>query len=190
VVFGAHVCNLNCDIVANAGTPFLDFDDYTVQPRTGSPTQLDTEVEQFLGAIAPLFRTDVDLGPVELYKVTVTDLGGGEFTVEKDFWAAYTPTANAGTSSSATQRASQVILSTITAEGGTHRFELLDTIIQPTVEATYPTGVTAVDNLWSGEIFGTSAWILGKDTSYPRVPSKYLPGQNERLWKKINRSNT
>jgi hypothetical protein len=187
--FDDHRLNYNVDVVANAGNQGLDFDQYTIRRRNGGEIALHTAVEAWLAAIAPLYRTDTDFGPVELWKVTVTDLGGGVFSVDETFWAAYTPTANAGTSGNAIQISSQVIITLRTQEGGIMRLDFLDTAIAPGIEQSFPTAVPAVNTIVA-TLVTDDGFILAKDTSYPIVGKRFFPGTNEALFKKRFRAST
>jgi hypothetical protein len=186
VGFNAHRVNFNVNVTSNVGVPGLPFSSYNVLSKASGEIALHTATENLLAILATFFNTAVDIGPIELWKVTVTDLGGGEYSVAEDFHAAYTPTINAGTSATATVVNSQMIVTLRTTEGGILRLDLLDTIFPSSAQQAFPSSNTPANAFVAYAISAPSV-ILGKDTSYPVVGKGLFPGLNEALFKKRNR---
>jgi hypothetical protein len=150
---------------------------------------LDDAVEDILADLAPIFDDTVSFGPVELWQVVVTDLGGGEFSVVENYLDSYKPTNVAGTHVNPPVPAAQTIITFRSLEGGILRLDLQDTSIAPAAEQTFPTSNASINAIADAFVHSLSI-VLAKDTSYLVVPKAYFPGQNEAAWKRINRAST
>ena len=171
----SHLASLNLDLTA-VPSPGAAFTTINALTKGGVLTpQLDVAMEAWLTLIALMFENITDFGIVELWSF-VPD------TFNATFISAYTPVANIGTSVQPNLAASQAILTFRTNEGGILRLNFMEAVFPPAASQLYPTLNVGLDAIFDFTASDAS-WILGRDTSYINAPLRFLPGQNERLFK-------
>jgi hypothetical protein len=180
-----HTQRLNVDIDGDPEQA-LEFDEYVFVDKNGVYTiTLDTLVEDWLTLQNALFHNSMAIIGVELWKYPVYQ------SYDSVFWAAYEPTAAAGTSVSGAQPSGQNILTFRTQEGGTFKLSLMESSQVAGAPLAYA-GISAgyqalVDFALNGDGSTYSAPFLARDTSYPIAFHRMFPGQSEALFKKRNR---
>lgn len=177
-----HTQRLNIDL---EGTPAQGdtFGNYNVVDKNGSTgIDLATVVEEYLAVLNAMLHSGTDIGNIELWKYPVYQ------SFDAVFWSTYTPTANVGTSGTASSPAGQDIFTFRTQEGGIMKINIMEGIIAPGVPRAYASlnanAAALVDYILDGNGSTYSAPFLARDTSYPFSFIKDYPGQNEALWKK------
>lgn len=175
----AHQMRLSCQmsIEGNPGDPFSDW--FPEQKGGSNTIPLSTCLETTLNLVKPYFNTAVTFGSAELWEYAPG-------TFDAVFRSAYVPVAEP-TGVPATVSASQTIYTWRTTAGGVMKLTLMGTIISPDVSLTYPTADSGVNAIFAGFLAATSPW-LGRDGAYPVAGLKFHPGQNEALWKRLNRN--
>lgn len=172
----SHGEELNLDLTAvpDAGSAFADIDAKT---KGGILTPaLNTLVEAWITLIAPFWQTITTFGNVELFKNV-------PLSHEADFISSYTPTANLGTGVGSNTPASQGIMTFRSLEGGILRLNFMEVIFPAAASSLLPVGNTALDAM-EAFVISDASWILARDTSYINSGLRWLPGINERLFKK------
>jgi hypothetical protein len=170
-----HTQRLNVDLTADP-TPVDAFNNINAKTRGGIVTpDLAAAVEAWLALIAPRFHTSSAFGIVELWKYV-------PLTFDAQFISSYNPTVVAGTDTNPTVATQQETLTFRTLEGGILRIQLMESVANTNQREPYPTGDVDIDPIFVF-VFGTSNWILGRDTSYPFSAINHLGGQNEKLFR-------
>lgn len=169
-----HQLRLSCrmSITGDPGDPFSAWIPYE---KSGSAvTNLATHVDTLVTKLRPFFATATDLTNAELWEY-------GEGSFDAVYRSVY-PLGLNGASGSATQNASQAIMTLRTVAGGIMKVDLRGTIYAPTITATYPFAPGPATDLANYLISGNSIW-WGRDNSYALVPLRWMAGQNEKAWR-------
>lgn len=174
----AHVLrlSLNMSIEGAPGDPFSDWIPF--QKNGSAVSSLDTHVDALVALLQPFFNTATDIVQAELWEYA-------PLSFDAVYRSSYDITL-AGTSGGATQVASQGVVTLRTVNGGIMKVDLRGIISTPGPTQTFPTGTTIVQNLVNYLVGGTNIW-WGRDNSYPLVPLRWMPGQNEHAWRIANR---
>lgn len=172
-----HVLRLSCNmnVVASPGDPFSS---WSATKRDGTGVVLSTAVDALIVLVKPFFHSSTDFIYAELWEYTPSSF-------DAIFRSSYTIGVS-GTSASVTVSAAQTVVSFRTATGGIFKVDMRGTISNPAIGISFPTAITIVDNLAAHLVGASSPWI-GRDNGYPLSPIRYLPGQNERAWRIVNR---
>lgn len=173
-----HVLRLSCrmNIMGNPGDPFGAW--IPVQKDGSAVVNLQTHVDSLVTALKPVFSTATDFSFAELWEY-----------VPDSFDAVYRSVYDvnqSGTSTTASGEASQTIISFRTTLGGVAKLDLRGTVLSPGAMQSFPTSVPAVNTLATYMLDNSRIWI-GRDGGYLLAAIKYLPGQNERAWRRVNR---
>lgn len=174
----AHVARLNCDTV---GTPAIGetFDNITLVTKDTVGVAADVAVDALIDVIDGRFNTgEATFGRAELWKYEA-------LSENADFVASYTIGAT-GNSANGCVPASELIMTFRTQEGGIMKFVLEETSAAAGAAQDYPPNDSGDQDIMD-YITADDTWVLAKDTSYPVVPLRFLPGQNERAFKKLYR---
>lgn len=126
-------------------------------------------IEDFLNS------TDASIDYVELWKYT-----------PGTFQATYVTShdiSGSGTSSTATDPAGQVIFTMRTTGGGVFKVNLLDTVGGYALPTSYDDSSSVAQDLFDYFTHSTNAPYIGRDNTYPFVPMRVFPGQNEHVFK-------
>jgi hypothetical protein len=97
------------------------------------------------------------------------------------------PLAVAGISGSPAAAGGQLIFQFRTADAGRMSLQFMESIVQPSNSLQY-SGLTSAQKAIVDFVISADNWILGRDTSYPKVFHQMHPGQNEALWKNLFRA--
>lgn len=110
---------------------------------------------------------------------------------DKTFICAGSLTIATGANAGGTIDASYQMISMRTGNGGIMKITILDTIHGQQNQAAITPNAAAltVPERLSAYLLSGSNWILGRDDSYPVAALRASYGQNETVWKKINRPN-
>lgn len=175
----SHVQNINCDVI---GTPAIGtaFADITLVTKDAVGIAADTAVDEWVDLIdGRLATVDAVINRAELWKYTdLTDLS--------TFVSSYS-IGVAGANGIATKPASELIMTFRTQEGGIMRIVIEESTAVVGAKQPYPPS-DAGDQAIMDYVVASDTWMLAKDTSYPVVALNFLPGQNERAFKKLYRS--
>jgi hypothetical protein len=166
--------NLNAD-----PAPGDDFDTIEVLNHDSTTDTLDITTEALLGLIVDIYNTNVAFPLVELWRYTAG-------TFDAFFISAYAPTADQGMAGGGITPASQAILTFRSSNGGIAKLVFNEATITPGVAVPIslaPATILAI----ALEFAGDHRPFVARDNGRPFAPLRYLPGQNERLWKQINR---
>lgn len=176
-VIASHQLRMSCimSIEANPGDPFSDW--YPEQKGGSNTIPLDTHVSDLLNVVKPYHNTAVAYVSAELWEYAPNSF-------DAVYRSAYSP-SNEPTGVPATVPASQAVFTFRTQLGGIMKFTWMGVHISPNVSipfggAGYPTAVATY-------ILGNTAPWIGRDGSFPIAALAFHPGQNEALWKKVNR---
>lgn len=175
---------LNVDIVEPAAQNQA-FSDYNFRDINGvTANALDLLVEDFLELETELWNVGTTIDGVELWKYPTPK------STDAVFWAAYTPTANAGQNAGDNYEAGQNILSFTSQEGGNMKVVQMEARALPGPPVGYANleaeVAAVVDFVMDGDGVNYSAPFLARDTSYPIKFNRQFPGRSEALWKVRN----
>lgn len=170
-----HQQRLNVDLTADP-TPGDAFNNINAKTRGGIVTpDLAACVEAWFTLLRVRFHTTTTFGLVELWKYA-------PLTFDATFITSYNPVIVAGTSVNPTISTQQETLTFRTIEGGILRIQLMESVASTNQRQAYPTGDPNIDPIFVF-VFGTTNWILARDTSYPFSAINHLGGQNEKLFR-------
>lgn len=149
--------------------------------RDGDPILADFIIDDvYVPLLQPFFNSATGtIDRAELWEYTPE-------SYDARFISSYT-IGVAGTSGTAAVPASEDIFTFRTAEGGTLRIHLLDVITPIGPSIAYAGLGTPSQNLVD-QYLASGNIALGRDTSQPIAFLKLHPGQNEAIWKSINRA--
>lgn len=168
--------NLNTDPTPGDAFSAIDCLNWDTTTQTA-----DVTAEALLLLLAPFFHTSVNFTHVELWKYTTG-------TFESAFISAYSPVATTGGSSSlGTVPAQQIIMTFRTVGGGIAKLTIMEPTVSGSTRLSYPTGTASYDNLMA-YFAGVDQPFNARDNTRPFAPLRFMPGQNEKLWRIINRS--
>lgn len=168
-----HQHRVSC-VLENELEAGLDFADYNLLLRNGTPADLLATTDAYFALIDDLFTNTAEFPLVELWKYTVG-------TFDSQFWAAY-PLAGQGASGSGAVVDSETIVTLRSQNGGIMRLQFEETIFNPAITQAFPTSVTAINNLAAYCIAPTGPFVA-RDNGYPIAALHYLPGSNEKFFK-------
>lgn len=167
--------SLDMQTPADPGDPF---EDWLCQSRTGDLPYLDVWTDALVALIKVFYHTSSNFGHAELWEF---DPG----TYNAHFLSTYT-VGVAGTSATATKRASQMILTLRAQNGGSCRLTLGGVVLDVNVTDPYPFANTDANNL-ADFCVGPDSPLIARDGSYAFSPLNYMVGENERYFKKLYR---
>jgi len=170
----AHVLRLSCNmsIEGDPGDPFSEWIPY--QKNGSAVSSLDTHVDALMAVVRPFYVAAVDFVGAELWEYAPG-------TFDAVYRASYT-LGLAGTGAGTTQVAGQLVTTFRTVNGGIFKIDLRGTNIAAGATQSFPIGAGVATNLANYLVGGTTIW-WARDNSYPLVPLKYMPGQNEKAWR-------
>ena len=176
-VINQHQLRMSMEM-AVFGSPGDPFSDFEAKPRVGANQVLSVWVPATVAIIAPLFHTNVDFIDAELWRYTMG-------TFDAAFYSVLALGSN-GTGVAATVNASQIIVTFRSQAGGNARVDLRGVNIPAGGRESFPTGNASINTL-GGWITGALSPVIARDDGYLFAEQSYLPGQNERAWKALNR---
>lgn len=168
-----HVAKLNVDCVGPL-FPGQDFSTIEFVTKGAGPVNGLAAILDWADLMKAFFHTANTIDRVELWSVAPE-------SYDRTFISAADIGVD-GTNVGATIPASQVIFTFRTSEGGIMRLNLMEASELPGRPQTLPNGFPTIDNV-ANFVVSDNNWILGRDTSYPVATIRYLPGQNEKLFK-------
>lgn len=177
-----HSAELNCAAIGNPppGTPVASI---TLATRSGGSVALQTGVQNFWNFYRTGHGNTASLLEWALWKYTVG-------TYEKAYVAGGAVTNPLGSGGTATA-ARQAVASLRTANGGIMFVEWLEGIAtEDSSIALIPSGVGAYYQSVAAYLLSSEGWAIGRDDSFPIAALKVSRGQNEAIWRKINRPNS
>jgi len=151
------------------------FSAWTYLARDASSDGMDQWLADYIGVADYQFHTDTDFTTAELWKYAVG-------TFNADFYAVEVIGAN-GTSAVATVPDAQTIYTIRTTAGGVVKSDWRDTVFTPATYESYPFAITD-KNSYIEFLSNAQSPVIGRDNSYAFAPLKFLPGGNERYFKK------
>jgi hypothetical protein len=169
-----HLMRLNCNMDSDLGVGF-PFASWLAIQKGGGQLSLQSCVDQLVIYLRPLFRTDSTFVGAELWKYIPN-------TFDAEFRASYAIALPGSEGIQATSAAGQAIITFRTVEGGIMRINLMESIFGAGAYDAAPFANSGISAL-ATYLIGTAGWVLGRDTSYPNVALKFLPGQSEKLFK-------
>lgn len=173
-----HVQKLSMDVVAppNVGDPFSTI---TAKCRDENVVALNTAADAWVVVMKAFLKsTEATITHAELWKYTTG-------TFDATYLASYNISV-AGTSAGVANPSSQIIYTFRSDNGGIMRVVLMDTTVDPgpaQVFADLSAASLAVVNLVNSD---ASPW-MARDNGYTHAFLRFLPGQSERWFKKLNR---
>lgn len=168
-----HVAKLNVDC-AGPLVPGMDFSGIDFVTKGAGLVNGLAAVLDWADLIKTQFAADTTINRVELWSVA-----------PESFDRTFISTADIaidGTHPNGTIPASQLIFTFRSQEGGIMRLNLMEATTLPAVPVAFPTGTASYNNI-ANFVTSDDNWILARDTSYPIAAIRFLPGQNERLFK-------
>lgn len=176
-VINQHEVRFSMNMVT-AGNPGDPFSSFVAAQRVGAGIQLDTWMTSTAALLQPLFNTAVNFQVAELWRYT-------PLTFDAAFISTFT-VALAGTGAAPTVDASQAIITFRSQNGGIMRLDLRGVAIVAGGRESFPT-LNASINALAGWLTGATNPVVARDNGFPFSELSYLPGQNERAWKALNR---
>lgn len=176
-----HVLELNTIAVGNP-PPGTAVASVTLATKSGGSVPLQTGVQNFWNFYRVGHAAATSLLEWVLWKWTFDGLS-------KDFVCSGTVTNPLGAGGTA-QPARQTVASMRTA-GGSHFFiNWIEGISNnDTVFALVPSGAGAYYQQCAAYLLSSEGWVIGRDDSFPVAGLRVSNGQNEAVWRKINRPN-
>lgn len=171
-----HVLQLNIalDAVPEKGAAFTTID---VVRRTGTPVALSAVVNALVAVLQPLMSAaDTALNFAELWRFA-------DLSFEAEYYSSY-DISLPGTAGAAGVPAAESIYTFRTLEGGYMRVHLIEQYHEPGISLNYSNLGSASQDLCDFIVDPSTAYFLGRDTSYPFITHKLSPGQSEALFKK------
>jgi len=173
-----HVMHLSLDL-PDVPDPGDTFDLIDVQRHSGVTHTLEFETEVLLTLLQPIWPALTDFSRAELWKYEA-------LTFNSDFVSAYTPVITNGTAATASIVAGQAIVTMRTVAGGIFKLSMMESYLVAGARQSFPTGNAAVNALADYFTSLDHAWIA-RDNARPFAALHFMPGQNERLWKRLYR---
>jgi hypothetical protein len=173
-----HTQRLNLALSTDPGPGFA-FTAYSTLQRNLASVGLQAAADAWIVLLRPMFNsTNANFNDIELWKYAPA-------SEDATFHAAYA-VGLAGTNATATVTAGQARMSLISTLGGAHFIDFMESIYPPGVTDAFPFASVEVGAV-ATFLLGTTNWVLARDGSHPAAARRWNPGQNEALWKKINR---
>jgi len=163
---------------AGEGDPGDPFSAWTIQLRGGTTTPLDDWTDALMILIDDFYASAVDFTHAELWKYQPSSF-------DATYQATYA-LGLSGTSGGATVDASQGIITFRTAVGGVAKIDLRGISLGAGPKQSFPTAA-AIVNALASFLSGSLSAMIGRDGGFLVAPIFWLPGQNERAWKRVNR---
>jgi hypothetical protein len=167
--------SFDCDSDPGPGSTFAS---YLANKRGGGNVGMVTWLASLIGAIESFFHTSTDFVTAEIWKYTPG-------TFNADFQSIETVADN-GTSSLATQADTQTIISFRTTAGGVAKADFRNTIFAAGPSQSFPTAIGGV-NTTAALFYDNNSIVIGRDGAFVFSPVKFLPGANERAFKRRQR---
>lgn len=152
-----------------------------IQKAGGATATLQVVADQAWSFLRQFFNTGLNCSGFTLWKYVTGTLG-------KDFISAGAVTNPAGTNAGATTVSHQVTLSFRSANGGVVKTILLETSLTSNQQiALVPNGAGNPAQKWAAYIISVDSPLLARDDAYPVAALRDSRGENERIWRKVNR---
>lgn len=177
-----HSAEFNCVAIGNPppGTPVASI---TLATKSGGSVPLQTGVQNFWNFYRGGHATATTLLEWILWRYT-------DGSYEKTFIASGTvtnPTGANGTGGAARQE----IVTMRSAGGGIMRIEWMENpSTGDTQFALIPSGSGAYYQQVAAYLLSSEGWAIARDNGFPIAGLRVSRGQNEALWRKINRPNS
>lgn len=176
-----HSAELNCVAIGNPppGTPVASI---TLATKSGGSVSLQTGVQNFWNFYRGGHGTATSLLEWILWRYT-------DASYEKTFIASGTVTNPLGAAGTA-QPARQEIATMRSAGGGIMRIEWMEGIVTgDTQQALVPSGSGSYYQQVAAYLLSSEGWAIARDNGFPIAGLRRSLGQNEAIWRKINRPN-
>lgn len=168
-----HRVSMNMETEGDPGDPFSAWQ--ALLPDGVSGFALDEVVDDYLAVVDDLFPAATDFVDVELWEYEVGTLNAA-------FRSVYSLGLN-GTGGGSSQADAQTIVSFRSTLGGIAKLDFRDTLLAAATFQTFPTSVTSINAL-AAYVVSSLCPFVARDNGYLFSPYKYLPGTNERSFKK------
>lgn len=169
-----HSCRMNVDVDTDPG-PGSAFADYDLKSRAGLYYTAESWTDAFVDLMKVLYKADSTIIAAELWKYAT-----GSYNAA--FQSAYS-IGVAGTNVGTTQSFVQNILTFRSQNGGSARLNFMETCLGAGATDPYPTASTPINDIFD-LVTALQSPVIARDGGYLFAPLNYLPGQNERLFKK------
>ena len=170
-----HTQRLNVKLSTDPA-PGTTFDLIDALRRDDAELALDSQVDAWINLIKAIYNTtQATFDYAELWKYEPQSF-------DASFISAYAISV-AGTSATTATLGGQYVATFRTTEGGVMRLSFEEAAIAAGVPQPYGSMSAAMQAIVDAVQLGTSVW-LARDSSYPFVLLRGLPGVNERTWKK------
>lgn len=174
-----HVLRFSVDVDVEPD-PGESFGTFSFLRRNTTPNVAATALDNLLTKIVPLYSTTSTFNRWELWKYT-------PLSFDAAFITSYTPASgNVGTSASASQEYRQDILTFRSTTGGLAKLDFRNSSSTSIAKDAYPPASAdwqAVMDLAAG----INTFMLARDGGYFFSPLNWLGGQNEKMFRDINR---
>lgn len=174
-----HQFRLSLDLTVE-GDPGDDFDQFSSTDRDGGSTALDTLAESVLAEVVELYHTTANFTSVELWEYVTG-------TFNANYITQYTVVTNgAGLNAGACQSYRQDVLSFRTTNGGVAKADFRHSSSTSAARNVFPTSSSEWNAVMS-VLSSAQTPFIGRDNGYIFAPLAWLGGQNEKMFKDINR---
>jgi hypothetical protein len=169
-----HTMRVSVDVDSDPG-PGSAFADYDLKSRAGLYYTAASFVDALVTVVKELYPAAASFNSAELWKYA-----SGTFNAA--FQSAYT-IGVAGVNGASSHLHGQGILTFRSQNGGSARLNLMEPVLTPGPTLQYPTSTTIIDDVFDF-ITASQSPVLARDGGYLFAPLNWLPGRNERLFKK------
>jgi hypothetical protein len=184
VTLREHSCMLNCVTIGDPapGTPAASI---SLATKSAGSVLVQTAVDQFWLQ----FRKGLNGGSTNGIGWTLWKYAFE--SNDKTFISAGLITSPAGGNAAAVVPASYIMVSLRSANGSTMKVEVLDSMTSSQAQTNVipnPAALSYAEAV-SAYLLSAQGWVLARDDGYPIAALRQSHGQNETVWKKINRPN-
>ena len=173
-----HTQRLNLSLSTDPG-PGYPFSGYGVLQKNLASVGLQVALDAWVVLLRNMWNSaDCNFNDCELWKYAPA-------SEDATFHAAHA-IGLAATNATATAVAGQARMSLISTLGGSMFVDFMESIYAPGPTDAYPFAPTEVGAI-ATFLLGSTNWVLARDGAHPAAARRWNPGQNEALWKKINR---
>lgn len=175
-----HVFRVSCAVLGSpvAGTAATAID---VQKMGGGTAKLNIVANQLWEFLRLFYPVAVTCTGYQLWKYVPG-------TLAKDFISAATPTNVAGSAGGTITPAAQLTQTYRSANGGILKLVILESLLPGDARITLvPSAAGTASQKLAAYIMSADNIALARDDSYPVAPLRDARGQNERIWRLINR---
>lgn len=156
------------------GDPGDPISEWTMKRRGGGVVDAETWATDFATILKTLLDTNADILTVELWKYDTGTFNAAFQTVE--------PLNIAGTAGGSGNPDGQQIITFRSQNGGIAKVDVRRGVVTKGASQAFPTGSTPVNNL-AAIIAEPTSPIKARDNGYLFAALRYLPGENEKLFK-------